>query len=93
MFMLMILSFTFQFLDPNDIDEQLNTLSAIEDSIAAIRSWMSEDKLKLNEGMTEFLLVGTKQQLAKLSFSVTSAPSSRFQKVTFWRPSITKSSP
>ena len=29
---------------PNDIDEQLNTLSAIEDSIAAIRSWMCENK-------------------------------------------------
>ena len=26
---------------PNDIDEQLNTLSAIEDCAAAIRSWMS----------------------------------------------------
>ena len=29
---------------PNNIDEQLNTLSAIEDCVAAIRSWMSEDK-------------------------------------------------
>ena len=41
----------------NDIDEQLNTLSAIEDCIVAIRSWMSEDKLKLNDDKTEFLLV------------------------------------
>ena len=30
-------------------------------------SWMSEDKLKLNDDKTEFLLVGTKQQLAKVS--------------------------
>ena len=66
MFMLMILSFTFQFLDPNDIDEQLNTLSAIEDSIAAIRSWMCENKLLLKDDKTELLLVGTKQQLAKM---------------------------
>ena len=50
----------------NDINEQLNTLSAIEDCVAAIRSWMSEDKLKLNDDKTEFLLVGTKQQLAKV---------------------------
>ena len=42
---------------PYDIDEQLNTLSAIEDCITAIRSRMSEDKLKLNEDKTEFLLV------------------------------------
>ena len=51
---------------PNDIDEQMNTLFAIEDCVAAIRSWMSEDKLKLNDDKTEFLLVGTKQQLAKV---------------------------
>ena len=51
---------------PNDIDEQLNTLSATEDCVAAIRSWMSEDKLKLNDDKTEFLLVGTRQQLAKV---------------------------
>ena len=51
---------------PNDIEEQLNILSAIEDCAAAIRSWMSEDKLKLNDDKTEFLLVGTKQQLAKV---------------------------
>ena len=41
----------------NNIDEQLNTLSAIEGCAAAIRSWMSEDKLKLNDDKTEFLLV------------------------------------
>ena len=41
---------------PNNIDEQLNTLSAIEDCAAAIRSWMSEE-LKLNDDKTEFLLV------------------------------------
>ena len=52
----------------NDIDEQLNTLSAIEDYVAAIRSWMSEDKLKLKDDKLSqlFLLVGTKQQLAKV---------------------------
>jgi len=51
---------------PNDIDEQLNTLSAIEDCVAAIGSWMSVDKLKLNDDKTEFRLVGTKQPLAKV---------------------------
>ena len=51
---------------PNDIDEPRNALSANEGCIAAIRSWMSEDKLKLKDDKTEFLLVGMKQQLAKV---------------------------
>ena len=32
----------------------------------AIRAWISEDKLKINDDKTEFLLVDTKQQLAKV---------------------------
>jgi len=36
----------------NYIDEQLNTLSAIEGCVAAIRYWMSEDRLKLNDSST-----------------------------------------
>ena len=55
---------------PNDIDEQMNTLFAIEDCVAAIRSWMFENKLKFNDDKTEFLLVGTKQQLAKVCIKV-----------------------
>ena len=31
---------------------------------------MSEDKLKLNDGKTEFLLVDTKQQLAKVCINL-----------------------
>ena len=90
MFMLMILSFTFRFC-PNDIDEQLNTLSAIEDCIAAIRSWMSKDKLKLNDDKTEFPLVGTKQQLAEVCIKdikkigcVEISPSSSVRNLGVW---------
>ena len=54
MFMLMIDTQLYISFSPNDIDEQLNTLSAIEDCIAAIRSWMSKDQLKLNDDKTEF---------------------------------------
>ena len=55
---------------PNDIDEQLNTLSAIEDCAAAIRKLKfvlrhpRSDFKKLNDDKTEFLLVDTK--LAKV---------------------------
>jgi hypothetical protein len=35
--------------------------------IKDIRSWMIADKLKMNDGKTEFMVIGTKQQLAKVS--------------------------
>ena len=75
---------------PNDIDEQLKALSAIEDCVAAIRSWMSEDKLKLNDDKTEFLLVDTKQQLGKVCIKdikvgcVEISPSSSVKNLGVW---------
>ena len=62
MFMLMILSFTSHFF-PNDIDEQVNTLSAIEDCLAAIRSWMSEDKFALQPSDFFFFFQGDFEKL------------------------------
>ena len=32
-----------------------------------VRAWMSKDKLKLKEEKMEFLVIGTRQQLNKLS--------------------------
>ena len=49
-------------------------ISAFRPKLLDLRSWMSEDKLKLNEGKTELLLVGTKQQLAEVCVEI--APSS-----------------
>ena len=74
----------------NDIDEPLNALSTIEGCIATIRSWMSEDKLKLNDDKTEFLLVGMKQQLAKVCIKdikigcVEISPSSSVRNLGVW---------
>lgn len=31
-----------------------------------IRCWMTHDKLMMNDGKTEFMLIGTRQQLSKL---------------------------
>ena len=39
---------------------------AIEQCIRAVRAWMVVDKLKLNEEKTEFMLIGTHQQLSKV---------------------------
>ena len=48
----------------------LMTLSftiAMERCISDIRTWMLTDKLKLNDDKTEFMLIGTKQQLSKVN--------------------------
>ena len=39
---------------------------AMEQCIRAVRAWMVADKLKLNEDRTEFMLIGTRQQLSKV---------------------------
>ena len=38
----------------------------MEDCIRDIRSWMLNNNLKLNDDKTEFLIIGTPQQLEKL---------------------------
>ena len=44
---------------------QTDAVAAMEKCIKVIRAWMIEDKLKLNDGKTEFMLIGTRQQLSK----------------------------
>ena len=39
----------------------------MEKCIKAVRAWMITDKLKLNEGKTEFMIIGTRQQLKKVT--------------------------
>ena len=51
---------------PNDRAEQLAVVKNMEDCIRDIRSWMLNNDLKLNDEKTEFLIIGTSQQLDKL---------------------------
>jgi len=37
------------------------------DCISDVRSWMISDNLMLNDDKTEFLILGTRQQLAKVN--------------------------
>ena len=39
----------------------------MQDCITDIRKWMLADKLKPNDNKTEFIIIGTRQQLAKFS--------------------------
>ena len=51
---------------PNDKAEQLAVVRNMEDCIRNIRFWMLNNDLKLNDDKTEFLIIGTSQQLEKL---------------------------
>ena len=45
---------------------QLSAISAMESCVDDILSWMLTDSLKLNDDKSEFLIIGTPQQLAKI---------------------------
>ena len=49
---------------PNNIANQEVALARVERCIEDIRDWMLNDKLKLNDDKTEFIIIGTSQQLA-----------------------------
>ena len=54
---------------PNASVNQDVALARMESCIDDIRNWMLNDKLKLNEDKTDFLIIGTSQQLAKVTIS------------------------
>jgi hypothetical protein len=41
-------------------------IQKVENCIVDVRAWMAKNALKLNDDKTEFLVIGTRQQLAKL---------------------------
>ena len=52
---------------PASMIEQSAAIKAMQDCITDIKKWMLADKLKLNDDKTEFIIIGTRQQLAKVS--------------------------
>ena len=61
----MIRNFISRFFPKSVVDEKV-AFSQIESCVKEIRSWMDLNKLKLNVGNTEFLLLGRKAQLNKV---------------------------
>ncbi len=55
-------------LDPKSSASQSLAKTKIENCISTISSWMTVNRLKLNSDKTEFIVLGTKQQLAKMQF-------------------------
>ena len=54
---------------PNVQGHDASAVKAICDCIMDLRKWMIRDRLMLNDDKTEFLLLGTKQQLAKVDIN------------------------
>ena len=46
-----------------------DAITALQDSISDIRSWMIADSLKLNDDKTEFMIIGTRAQVNKVNVS------------------------
>ena len=53
---------------PDDLSSQQDAITATQNCIDDIYSWMEHDKL-LNNEKTEFLVIGTRQQLSKVNIS------------------------
>ena len=70
--------------------EQSAALSAMQNCSADIRKWMLQDRLRLNDDKTEFIIIGKRQQLAKVNIdsmqvgesSIT--PASRVKNLGCW---------
>ena len=52
---------------PADEMDQWEAIAAMERCVQVIRNWMNENRLLMNEAKTEFILIGTRQQLAKVN--------------------------
>ena len=55
------------YLSPADENDQFDAIAAMESCVRVIRNWMHENRLLMNKTKTEFLLIGTKQQLAEVN--------------------------
>ena len=51
---------------PSSSEEMDHALSALCAAIAEVRAWLISHKLKFNDTKTEFIIIGTRQQLAKV---------------------------
>ena len=54
---------------PGSKASELEAVTALQDCILNIKTWMTADKLKLNDDKTELIVIGTLAQLDKISIS------------------------
>ena len=54
-------------INPYCADTQVVSVQDMENCISDVRDWTTASKLKMNDDKTECMLIGTRQQLAKVS--------------------------
>ena len=75
---------------PDSNGDQSAAIAAMQKCIIEIRQWMLMDKLKLNGDKTEFIIIGTRQQLSKVNINslcvgdATILPSSEVKNLGCW---------
>ena len=55
-----------KFVSPKPSDQN-ESLKNVEDCLASVQAWMLKHKLKLNDGKTEVILFGSRQQLETIN--------------------------
>ena len=60
-------SHLYHFLKPNSQASQDEAVIAMQHCIKDIRQWMLTDRIKLSDDKSEYVLMGTRQQLSKIS--------------------------
>ena len=53
---------------PNSISSQDNAIACMESCLCDVKQWMVHNKLKMNDSKTEFIIIGSQQQLDKIKF-------------------------
>ena len=54
---------------PNSLQSQESAIKCMEVCLNEVKLWMLSNKLKMNNDKTEFLIVGSRQQLDKIAFN------------------------
>jgi hypothetical protein len=67
---------------PNTLSSQEEAVLSMERCIDDIRGWMANNYLKLNDCKTEFLIIGSRQQLAKINIDNIRVGSSEIKPVS-----------
>ena len=70
---------------PDSAAGKQDAITALQDCITDIRSWMIADRLKLNDDKTEFMIIGTRAQLDKVNVSEIVVGQAKVPAVTFVR--------
>ena len=50
---------------PDDRKAEQTFISALQNCLMNVKTWMDENRLKMNDGKMEFIIFGAKKQLAK----------------------------